>query len=42
VRDWVFPIANLLPPVRNHMVKTMAGVCTGFVGRRWELGSSAD
>jgi 2-polyprenyl-6-methoxyphenol hydroxylase-like FAD-dependent oxidoreductase len=37
LRDWTFPIANRLPPLRNHMIRTMAGVCTGFVGRRFEL-----
>ncbi|HTL36920.1 MAG TPA: NAD(P)/FAD-dependent oxidoreductase [Kofleriaceae bacterium] len=42
VRDWVFPIANLIPPVRNHMIKTMAGVCTGFVGPRFALPASPD
>jgi 2-polyprenyl-6-methoxyphenol hydroxylase-like FAD-dependent oxidoreductase len=33
LRDWTFPIANALPPLRNHMVRTMAGVSMGF-GRR--------
>lgn len=37
LRDWVFPIANLVPPVRNHMIKTMAGVSRGFVARPVEL-----
>jgi len=37
LRDWTFPIANKIPPLRDHMIKTMAGVCTGFVGRRFEL-----
>ena len=30
LRDWTFPIANALPPLRNHMVRTMAGVSLGF------------
>lgn len=37
LRDWTFPIANKLPPLRDHMIKTMAGVGTGFVGKRFEL-----
>jgi 2-polyprenyl-6-methoxyphenol hydroxylase-like FAD-dependent oxidoreductase len=36
-RDWTFPIANAIPPLRNHMIKTMAGVSTGFARRRFEL-----
>ncbi|MDB4958712.1 MAG: Oxidoreductase [Myxococcales bacterium] len=30
LRDWVFPIANALPPLRNFMVSTMAGMSRGF------------
>jgi 2-polyprenyl-6-methoxyphenol hydroxylase-like FAD-dependent oxidoreductase len=30
LRDWLFPVANALPPVRNHMIRTMAGVSRGF------------
>jgi 2-polyprenyl-6-methoxyphenol hydroxylase-like FAD-dependent oxidoreductase len=37
IRDWIFPVANLFPPVRNHMIKTMAGVSRGFVARPLEL-----
>ena len=37
LRDWTFPIANAIPPLRNHMIKTMAGVSTGFARRRFEL-----
>jgi 2-polyprenyl-6-methoxyphenol hydroxylase-like FAD-dependent oxidoreductase len=37
VRDWTFPIANRIPPVRDHMIKTMAGVSRGFVARPVEL-----
>ncbi|HUS32489.1 MAG TPA: NAD(P)/FAD-dependent oxidoreductase [Kofleriaceae bacterium] len=37
LRDWIFPIANLLPPVRSFMTKTMAGVSRGFVARPLEL-----
>jgi 2-polyprenyl-6-methoxyphenol hydroxylase-like FAD-dependent oxidoreductase len=37
LRDWTFPIANVIPPLRNHMIKTMAGVSTGFARRRFEL-----
>jgi len=33
LRDWTFPLANKLPPLRNHMIRTMAGVSRGF-GRR--------
>ena len=33
LRDWTFPIANALPPLRDHMIRTMAGVSLGF-GRR--------
>jgi 2-polyprenyl-6-methoxyphenol hydroxylase-like FAD-dependent oxidoreductase len=36
-RDVVFPIANAIPPLRRHMVRTMAGVALGFGGRRLEL-----
>lgn len=37
LRDWTFPIANAIPPLRNHMIKTMAGMSTGFARRRFEL-----
>ena len=30
LRDWAFPIANALPPFRNHMIRTMAGVSLGL------------
>jgi 2-polyprenyl-6-methoxyphenol hydroxylase-like FAD-dependent oxidoreductase len=33
LRDWTFPIANALPPLRNQMVRTMAGVSLGFAAR---------
>ena len=33
VRDLTFPIANALPPLRRHMVRTMAGVSRGLVAR---------
>jgi len=33
LRDWTFPIANAIPPLRNHMIRTMCGVSRGF-GRR--------
>jgi 2-polyprenyl-6-methoxyphenol hydroxylase-like FAD-dependent oxidoreductase len=34
LRDWTFPIANALPPLRNHMIRTMAGVSLGLGRRR--------
>ena len=37
IRDWIFPVANRIPMVRNHMIKTMAGVSRGFVARPLEL-----
>jgi 2-polyprenyl-6-methoxyphenol hydroxylase-like FAD-dependent oxidoreductase len=37
VRDWVFPVANVLPPLRDHMIKTMAGVVRGIAARPLEL-----
>ncbi|MGE0549372.1 MAG: FAD-dependent oxidoreductase [Kofleriaceae bacterium] len=30
LRDWVFPVGNALPPIRNFMIRTMAGVSLGF------------
>ncbi|HEX5059389.1 MAG TPA: NAD(P)/FAD-dependent oxidoreductase [Kofleriaceae bacterium] len=36
-RDWTFPIANRVPPLRNLMIKTMAGVSMGFVARPLKL-----
>src|SRR5664279_123555 len=30
LRDWAFPIANALPPFRNHLIRTMAGVSLGL------------
>ena len=33
LRDWTFPIANALPPLRELMIATMAGVGQGFVRR---------
>lgn len=37
LRDWTFPIANIVPPLRNHMIATMAGVSTGFLRKRLAL-----
>jgi 2-polyprenyl-6-methoxyphenol hydroxylase-like FAD-dependent oxidoreductase len=37
LRDWTFPIANALPPLRRIMIETMAGVSMGFVTRPLEL-----
>ena len=37
LRDWSFPLANKIPPLRNHMIKTMAGVSMGFVARPLQL-----
>ncbi len=37
LRDWTFPIANAIPPLRNIMIRTMAGVSTGFVSRHLQL-----
>ena len=37
LRDWTFPIANRIPPLRNIMISTMAGVARGFVRRHLEL-----
>jgi 2-polyprenyl-6-methoxyphenol hydroxylase-like FAD-dependent oxidoreductase len=37
LRDWTFPVANVIPPLRNHMIKTMAGVSMGFVARPLRL-----
>ncbi|HTR55397.1 MAG TPA: NAD(P)/FAD-dependent oxidoreductase [Kofleriaceae bacterium] len=39
MRDVTFPIANAIPPLRRHMVRTMAGVALGFSPRRLELPS---
>ena len=39
LRDWTFPIANALPPLRNHMIRTMAGVSLGFGARPLALPS---
>jgi 2-polyprenyl-6-methoxyphenol hydroxylase-like FAD-dependent oxidoreductase len=33
VRDWLFPIGNVLPPVRRFMITTMAGVSRGPLRR---------
>jgi 2-polyprenyl-6-methoxyphenol hydroxylase-like FAD-dependent oxidoreductase len=33
LRDLTFPIANALPPLQKHMIRTMAGVSRGF-GRK--------
>jgi 2-polyprenyl-6-methoxyphenol hydroxylase-like FAD-dependent oxidoreductase len=30
LRDWLFPVANAVPPLRNYMIRTMAGVSRGF------------
>ena len=30
LRDMAFPIANALPPLRDHMIRTMAGVSLGL------------
>jgi 2-polyprenyl-6-methoxyphenol hydroxylase-like FAD-dependent oxidoreductase len=30
LRDLTFPIANALPPLQKHMIRTMAGVSRGF------------
>ena len=37
MRDLVFPLANVLPPLRRHMTRTMAGVALGFGPRRLAL-----
>lgn len=37
LRDWTFPVANVLPPLRNIMISTMAGVSMGFVARPLQL-----
>jgi 2-polyprenyl-6-methoxyphenol hydroxylase-like FAD-dependent oxidoreductase len=37
LRDVTFPIANIFPPLRNHMIRTMAGVSMGFVARPLRL-----
>jgi 2-polyprenyl-6-methoxyphenol hydroxylase-like FAD-dependent oxidoreductase len=37
LRDWTFPLANLIPPLRNHMIKTMAGVSMGLLARPLRL-----
>ena len=34
LRDWTFPIANAIPPLRRIMISTMAGVSQGFVAKR--------
>jgi 2-polyprenyl-6-methoxyphenol hydroxylase-like FAD-dependent oxidoreductase len=36
-RDWLFPLGNLLPPVRGLMIRTMAGVKRGFVRTSLQL-----
>jgi len=41
LRDLTFPIANALPPLRNHMIRTMAGVSRGFARKCLPLESSA-
>ena len=30
LRDWTFPLANAIGPLRRHMIRTMAGVALGF------------
>jgi len=40
LRDWTFPVGNALPPVRNLMIRTMAGVDRGFVRRPLQLAAS--
>jgi 2-polyprenyl-6-methoxyphenol hydroxylase-like FAD-dependent oxidoreductase len=37
MRDWTFPIANAIPPLRTIMISTMAGVSMGFVARPLQL-----
>jgi len=37
LRDWSFPIANAVPPLRKLMISTMAGVSMGFVARPLQL-----
>jgi 2-polyprenyl-6-methoxyphenol hydroxylase-like FAD-dependent oxidoreductase len=37
LRDWTFPIANRIPPLRSMMIQTMAGVSMGFVARPLQL-----
>jgi 2-polyprenyl-6-methoxyphenol hydroxylase-like FAD-dependent oxidoreductase len=37
MRDWTFPIANAIPPLRRMMITTMAGVSMGFVARPLQL-----
>lgn len=40
LRDWTFPIANAIPPLRNIMISTMAGVARGFVRPHLQLPGS--
>ncbi len=42
LRDTTFPIANRLPPLRNLMIETMAGVSMGFVARPLNLPLALD
>lgn len=37
LRDWSFPIANAVPPLRRIMIQTMAGVSMGFATRPLQL-----
>lgn len=37
LRDWSFPIAGRVPPLRKIMIQTMAGVSMGFVTRPLQL-----
>jgi 2-polyprenyl-6-methoxyphenol hydroxylase-like FAD-dependent oxidoreductase len=37
LRDWLFPVANALPPIRNFMIETMAGVSRGALRRTLAL-----
>ena len=38
LRDVTFPIANAIPPLRNEMIRTMAGVSRGFLRRQLVAG----
>lgn len=41
LRDWTFPLANAVPPLRDLMIATMAGVTRGFLRRRLALPAPA-
>lgn len=37
LRDWTFPVANAVPPLRRLMIRTMAGVSMGVLARPLHL-----